>query len=220
MPTSASASDQTDPPSRRSFLQTFAGSITLATAPLSAVAVVGDLYVNHRLGLAFRKPTGWMHEHLQTFADIRNGYEYATADPALLDLLKQGPLPAVVVSQSSVLRSLGSSITVYVEENPLGPGETLASASQEIVRGVSGFVQDFRLLGTPVSGRVSGREALEYVFSFQYQDRLGHSGPVRHRTLAVLGPSLLYTFNMLDIPADRIDAQAEFDAVKRSIVLA
>ncbi|MBK7898270.1 MAG: hypothetical protein IPJ99_02620 [Betaproteobacteria bacterium] len=217
----SSASHQADPPSRRSFLQTFAGSVTLAaTTPLAAVAVVGDLYVNHRVGLAFRRPAGWKYEHLQTFADIRNEYEYATADPELLTLLKQGPLPAVVVSQTSVLRSLGSSITVYMEENPLEPSETLASISHELIRGVSGFVKDFRLLGKPAIGRVSGREALEYYFTFQYQDRLGNSGPVRHRTLSILGQSLLYSFNMLDIPADRIDSQAEFDSVRQSIVLA
>lgn len=216
-----SAADQAEPPSRRSFLRTFAGSVTLAaTTPLAAVAVVGDLYVNHRVGLAFRRPAGWKYEHLQTFADIRNEYEYATADPELLTMLKQGPLPAVVVSQASVLRALGSSITVYVEESPLELGETLASIAPELIRGVSGFVKGFRLLGAPTVGRVSGREALEYCFTFQYNDRLGNSGPVRHRTLAILGESLLYTFNMLDIPADRIDSQAEFDSVRQSIVLA
>lgn len=210
-----------DQPSRRSFLQRFAGSATLAAAtPLSAVAVSGDLYVNHRVGLAFRKPAGWRYEHLQTFADIRNEYEYATTDAATLELLTRGPLPIVVTSQVSVLRALGSSITVYVEESPLEPGETLRSVAPQLIEGVRGFVKDFRLLREPVLTAVAGREALEYLFSFLYEDRLGNRGPARHRTLAIRGASLLYTFNMLDLPADRIDSQAEFDAVRLSIALA
>jgi hypothetical protein len=52
---------QSGSPSRRGFLPSFEGSVALgATTPLTAEAVVGDLYVNHRVGLAFRKPAGWM----------------------------------------------------------------------------------------------------------------------------------------------------------------
>ena len=208
-------------PSRRGFLQRFAGTVTVAAAtPLSAVVVTGDLYVNHRVGLAFRKPPSWKYENLRTFADIRNEYEYATPDAELATELKQGPLPVVVVSQAPILRSLASSVTLYVEENPLQPGETPAAAATDLIRGISTFVKDFRLLGQPVVNRVANREALEFLFTFLYEDRLGNRGPVRHRTLVVLNPPLLFTFNMLDIPADRIDSQSDFDALRDSIVLA
>jgi hypothetical protein len=207
--------------SRRGFLRRFGASATLAAAtPLSAVSVSGDLYINHRVGLAFSKPQSWRYEHVSTFADIRNEYEYATPDEQLATELRQGPLPVVVVSKAPVLRFLASSVTVYVEQSPLESGESLASVAGEIIRGTSTFVKDFRLLGEPVMRTVAGSEALEYLFSFLYEDRIGNRGPVRHRSLAVLGSSLLYTFNMLDIPADRIDSQLEFDAVRDSIFLA
>lgn len=206
---------------RRAFLQRFAGAVTCAAStPLGAVAVSGDLYVNHRLGLAFRRPKGWRYEHLSTFADIRNEYEYATMDVQMQASLTNGPLPVVVASQASLLRSLGASITVFVEESPLSPGETLGSIAPELVRFPSLYVKAFRLLQAPVLGDVSGCEAIEYLFSFLYEDRLGNRGPVRHRTLGLRRANLLYTFNMLDVPADRIDAQAEFDSVRASIVIA
>jgi len=101
---SSSASNDSPDTSRRAFLRRFAGTATVAAAaPLPAAAVSGDLYVNHRIGLAFRKPPTWRYEHLRTFADIRNEYEYATPDPALAAELKQGQLPVVVVSQAAIL---------------------------------------------------------------------------------------------------------------------
>lgn len=207
--------------SRRGFLQRFAGTVTVAAAtPLSAVVVTGDLYVNHRVGLALRKPSSWRYENLRTFADIRNEYEYATPDAEFATELKQGPLPVVVVSQASILTALASSATVYVEDNPLRPGETPAAAAADFTRGISTFVKDFRLLGEPVVDRVANREAVEFLYAFRYEDRLGNRGPVRGRTLVILNEPLLFTLNMLDIPADRIDAQAEFDALRDSIVLA
>jgi hypothetical protein len=213
--------DDAPEPSRRGFLRRFAGTATMAAAtPLSAVVVSGDLYVNHRIGLAFRKPPRWSYENLRTFADIRNEYEYATPDSALAAELRQGQLPVVVVSQASILRALASSVTVYVEENPLQPGETPAAAASDLIRGIGTFVKDLRLLGDPVVGRVADRDALEFRFSFFYEDRLGNRGPVRNRTLVVLNSPLLFTFNMLDIPADRIDSQLEFDALRDSITLA
>jgi hypothetical protein len=218
---SSSASNDSPNTSRRAFLRRFAGTATVAAAaPLPAAVVSGDLYVNHRIGLAFRKPPTWRYEHLRTFADIRNEYEYATPDPALAAELKQGQLPVVVVSQAAILRNLASSATVYVEENPLEPGETPAAAAADIIRGISTFVKDFRLLGAPVVNRVADRDALEFRFNFYYEDRLGNKGPVRHRTLAILNTPLLFTFNMLDIPADNRDSQAEFDALRDSVVLA
>jgi len=133
-------------------------------------------------------------------------------------MLKQGPLP--LASSGPVLRMLASSVTVYMEESPLGPSETLASVAPELIRGVGGFVKDFTLLGEPRCGQLAGRESLEYRFTFLYEDRLGNRGPVRHRTLVLSRPPLLCTFNMLDLPADRVDAQREFDALCASIVLA
>lgn len=189
-------------------------------ASLQAVVTSGNLYVNHRFGLAFSKPDGWRYEHLRTFADIRNEYEYATPDPELAQQLRSGPLPLVVVSQDSVLRSLAASVTVYAEENPLGEGESLFDVADDLIRAVSLFVKDFRLLGSPRFGALAHHASMDYMFTFRYEDRLGNRGPVRHRTVVVLRPPHLLTFNMLDIPGDRIDAQAEFNAFRDSIVLA
>jgi hypothetical protein len=210
----------TDPSPRRNFLQTFAGGALASASPLAAVATVGDLYVNHRLGLAFKKPPEWRFENVRTFADIRNEYEYASLSPEVEQMLKQGPLPLAVVSSAPLLSAIGASATIQVEESPLEAHETLASVTSELIRAVSGYVKNFQLLGEPHHGRVSGHESLEYWFTFLYEDRLGNRGPVRHRTLVVLRPPLLCNFNMMDIPADRIDAQREFDAMRESIVFA
>lgn len=208
-------------PTRRAFFERFAGTATLAAAgPLPAVAVDGDLYVNHRVGVAFRKPPGWRYENLRTFAAIRNEYEYATPDDALAAELKNGQLPIVVVSRDGAMRALTSSVTVYVEENPLEPGETPAMAAPDIVRGLSSFFKNFRVIGEPDPRRVAGCDAVENRFGFLYEDRLGNRGPVRCRSIAVLNGPLLFTFNMMDIPAAGVDSQAEFDALRDSIVLA
>src|SRR5690606_27503295 len=45
---------------RRAFLEIFgAGIAALTLNPTSAIALVGEHYINRRLGIAFRKPQGW-----------------------------------------------------------------------------------------------------------------------------------------------------------------
>jgi len=130
-------------------------------------------------------------------------------------MLKQGPLP--LASSGPVLRMLASSVTVYMEESPLGPSETLASVAPELIRGVGGFVKDFTLLGEPRCGQLAGRESLEYRFTFLYEDRLGNRGPCFIARWCCRARRCCAPFNMLDLPADRVDAQREFDALCASI---
>jgi hypothetical protein len=206
---------------RRDFLKMFAGVAAVASSvPLTSVFVSDDLYVNHKFGLAFRKPIGWRYEGVRTFSAIRNEYEYATSDKSIADELKAGPLPLVVVSQASILRSLASSVTVFVEQNPLAPNEALSSVFPQVIRWYSGILRDFQLIQGPSYAPLRGCNSAEYVASFNYKDRLGNDRPVRHRGLAILREPFLYTFNMLDIPADNINSQAEFDQLRDSIVLA
>jgi hypothetical protein len=203
---------------RRGFLASLGG---LAAAPtLTAVFVSGDLYINNAFGIAFRKPASWKFEHVRTFADLRNEYEFATPNAALVQELRSGPLPLTVISQAPVLRSLASSMTIYAEENPFREGETLLQGSAEIMRGLESILEQFEVTTQPHRVDVAGAEAIEYVATFLYKDRLGNKGPVRNRGLLLLRAPHVFTLNMLDIPADNIVADAEFIEVKRSLVFA
>jgi hypothetical protein len=94
-------------------------------------------------------------------------------------------------------------------------------ATPDMIRGVASLVEQFELLGAPSMAPVSARDAVEYSFTFLYRDRLGNRGlPVRNRTVVVFIPPLLFTFNMLDVPAQNVDAHAQFDRMRDSIVLA
>ena len=195
--------------------------MTLAAAPaLTSVLVSGDLYVNNNLGFAFRKPTSWRFEHLRTFADLRDEYEFASPNAELVAELKSGPLPLVVISQTPIISSLSSSMTIYAEDNPLRENEAILEAMPDILRGTSSLMEKFEVVLPPRRGPVAGAEAVEYAATFAYRDRLGNSGPVRHRSLLVLRQSIFYTLNMLDIPADGIVAEHEFNQVRQSIVFA
>ena len=203
---------------RRGFLRGLGGVAAMTT--LSSVLVSGDLYINNKLGFAFRKPLGWRFEHLGTFADLRNEYEFATLNAELVEELKSGPLPLAVISQAPVLRTLASSMTIYAELNPLQENEKLLEALPDIVRGIGNFVEKFEVTHPGRLVPVPGAEAAEYAATFTYKDSLGNSGPVRHRSLLLLRRPMLYTLNMLDIPADGIVAEAEFNQIRQSIVFA
>jgi hypothetical protein len=203
---------------RRGFLKNL-GGVAAVPAP-SSVLVSGDLYVNNKLGFAFRKPTGWRFEHLSTFADLRNEYDFASPDADQVEELKSGPLPLAVISQAPVLRTLTCSMTIYAEQNPLRDNEHPIDAAPDIVRGISSFLEKFQVVLPARSVFVAGAQAIEFAATFIYRDRLGNSGPVRHRGLVVLRHPILYTLNMLDVPVDGIVAEAEFNQIRQSIVFA
>ena len=203
---------------RRGFIRGLGGISGMPA--LSSVLLSGDLYINNRLGFAFRKPIGWRFEHLSTFADLRNEYEFASLSAERIEELKSGPLPLAVISQAPILSALASSMTIYAEKSPFRRKERLLDAMPDIVRGTSTLVEKFKVILPARVVSVAGAEAVEYAATFMYRDRCGNYGPVRHRSLVVLRRPILYTLNMLDIPADGIVAEVEFNQVRTSIVFA
>lgn len=180
----------------------------------------GDLYVNNRFGFAFRKPSSWRFEHLSTFADLRNEYDFASANAEQIEILQSGSLPLAVISQARLLSTLCSSMTIYAELNPFSEYECVLDAMPDVIKGTSSFIEHFKVVLPARAVSVSGAEAVEYAATFFYRDNLGNSGPARHRSLIVLREQYLYTLNMIDMPADGIFAENEFNQIRKSIVFA
>jgi hypothetical protein len=190
---------------------------TAAVRPLEAVIVADDLYINQKLGVAFRKPSPWGYESLRRFADLRNTYEIGVYDPLLEQELKSGELPIVVVSQFGALNRLGASLGVYVENVPLLPGESLLAFFPGIVSYLQRMFAQFEVIRSPVQTEISGYESIEYLASFIYNDSRTHNIPARQRGVITTRGPMLYTFNMMDMPAKQLDTQREFNQLIGSI---
>src|SRR5688572_10384609 len=86
---------------RREFLKFVGTGLTaLASTASPAATSIGDLYINRKLGIAFRKPTGWHFDDLREMGLIKAGQLLDLDDSdAARDLVQSVELPLVTISQ-------------------------------------------------------------------------------------------------------------------------
>lgn len=192
---------------RREFLSLFGSTLAaLAVLPTPAVALEDDLYLNRKLGLAFRKPRGWH------FADVRNMGVMAkgqllTIDgeelhAELRDLWNSAEaLPLVTVTQTPLgadARVFTPGISAFVE--PLVPGEggPLAVAEEDLTA-MYRLLRQVEVISHSVASNVSHSPAAEYRIAFLFEhEGLAAPTTVRMRALHIHQDARRYTFRMYD----------------------
>ena len=205
--------------SRREFLKmAAAAAASAAVNPLQAVIIDDDLYINQRLGLAFRKPQGWHYVSIKSFKALRDEYSLASHSEVLNEEMRDWTLPIVSVTKYPLDKRLGPSIVVYVERNALEADESLLSVMPLIQAYQAGLFVDYAREGNYRAGRISGCESVEYFSRFVYERRSQPAVPVRNRSLCSVRDPVMYTMQMMDIPEQDMTAQHEFDAFVSSII--
>jgi hypothetical protein len=220
---------------RREFLAQFGAAIAFLTTTSGALAaVVGDLYLNRRHGIAFRKPSGWTFQDLRDVGTSKEAMvlEFDGLTPELwVEALRSEPMFAafVVVADMRVARTLtdeagdidriAPGISVHYEgtwatdgPDPAAPFSLEAFVTRDLALFAEGY-RDFRLARPPRSIELSSCAAIEYVATYRYvQVRLPHAVPMRERVVYVYQGPAIYSIRMFDYPKVAPTLGYDFDA--------
>jgi hypothetical protein len=208
-----------------------------AASPLDA-SMVGDLYLNRRLGLAFRRPDGWTFEGATEAPHIEMGSAFdakggmgATAlwrvrddFPALVTLA--APRGDEGIAQGGS-REPRPTITIYSEglcsdDTAWINGEfSLHTFVEQDLPGIAASRGRFRLETRPRSTSLSGRHAVEYRASYAHYVE-GSATPVRarERALYVAQCPEIFAVRMIDFPWQASNLAFVFDEFIASLSFA
>lgn len=214
---------------RRAFLEIFgAGIAALTLNPSSAIALVGEHYINRRLGIAFRKPQGWSFGDMLEMEEVKAGHLLDLDDPVLArELVDSTELPILCITKdvlSAKSRRFTPGVNVYLEHfGPPDPG-CIRDSPLELLRGevawVGTVLKNFEVIRDPTPVRISDCDAAASTatFTFEHQN-LSQPVPVQLRTLAIDQGSAVYTIRMYDAPLMGPEMTFDYDAFVRSIKL-
>ena len=199
---------------RSRFLELFGGG--LAAQPVDAVEFLDDLYVNHKFGMAFRKPHGWHFANVREAGKAARGQQFdgdgLDADEMFAD---EDSLPLVVIAEeelSASAQEFTPGINVYLRER-----EELAflvramkhlratlppvnNAAEEL-RYLRGILPQFEVLSEPSERRVSECPAAHYSFAYEFRhENLARPMRVRQQALSIIQLPAWHRIYMSDSP--------------------
>ena len=190
---------------RREFLKLFGGAIATQS---SAIHILDDLYVNWKLGIAFRKPHGWTFGDVQEMGKVVAGQilDFDDVDLAT-ELADSAELPILTISKdrlSADADRFTPGITIYLDFIEDFPGDVEIEPAFENVSGdihsCELMLKDFRVTSSPQPTQISECDAVEYGAAFVFEHENMEPTPVRMRTLTIYQIPAIYTLRMYDSP--------------------
>ena len=234
---------------RRGFIRAFGASLAaLAAAPADAAGLVGDFYLNRRLGVGFRRPDGWSFANVQEMGTVKEGQLLAIDNEfAAGELLASMDLPFVsVVRRAKTPDCFAPSAQFYLADDTpeleelLDLGDTLGRLLNNFARkddpadesprtlkklhddakACGRFLRSFDVLSQPREFQLSACDAAEYTASYLFEhDRLAHPLKVRARTIYVIHRMASYLIRLVDSPDGALEDRFDFDPFVDSIHL-
>jgi hypothetical protein len=205
---------------RRDFLVMFGSTLAaLAAQPLSAVvALEDDLYLNRKLGLAFRKPFGWHFADVRAMGELAAGQILAIDDPEIKELWTSAEaLPLATVSEEPITSPAGRftpGISAFVEALPQGEPSALEVAAEDLSY-LPRFLRGVELIANPSTIAVSRSDAAEYRVAFRFEhEEIANPTDVTMRALLIHQADRRYTFRMYDTIGGRIDFDKFIDTIR------
>lgn len=209
---------------RREFLRSLGGAFAaLAAGPSSAVTIVGDQYVNRKLGIAFTKPLAWHFANVREMGEVKAG-QILDLDDAVLarELIDSTDLPILTASKeplSSSSNRFTPAVNIYLENIDELDALLVDDAHADIAF-CSSILKDFQVTLQPMATRVSECDGLDYTASFVFEHEKMMPTPVRMRTLLVFQRPVIYSMRMYDSPCSGPEMTFDFSPFVKSLKLA
>lgn len=205
---------------RRDFLKLFGVALaTVSAQPFaSAIAVLDDIYVNRKLGVAFQKPSNWYFNDIKEMGEVAKGQILDLIDAEIAKkVIAAADIPFVSVSQEQVTTNgykFAPGINAFVEIRIKGEERSskydhlftdIKEPSRTIEQDIFSnkhFLKEFTVLSEKTPLYISNCEAIQYTSSFLFEHtNLPESITVRMNTLLVIQNEFWYTFRMYDAPS-------------------
>ncbi len=212
---------------RREFLTIFGTILAkLALASSSAAGRHDDLYLNRRLGIAFRCPEGWDFCQLESMGEIQNGQLLdVDSEESNAAILKALDLPFVAISPKN---SSNICVQIYLASHPdqLDLAHELMKIAFSRPNAVSlelqftkalriirrdlqisrGILKAFKITDLPSQSNLSGCPSAEYTSEYDFEhERMTSYRRVRVRTIAIEHHQRFYLVRLIS------DASLPFD---------
>ena len=209
---------------RRDFLDNFSDLLgSLARTHSPAVAMVDDLYLNRRLGFAFRRPPQWHFNDVLEMGEVAAGQVLALGSD-LGTWFTPGELtPLVSVSEQPLrgpVTGFSPAFSVFIDprtERDVS-AEDVAAEDAEIL---ADMLPDFTLESPAEAQWIADTQAARYTAEFRFEHpNLSQPVPVRMQLLYILQSDRALSFRLYDAPAIGLDRRREFRGVRASIHVA
>ena len=203
---------------RREFLSFLsATSVSLFVDAGKAVEIHDHLYVNRKLGLAFRCPNAWHFANVTQMGDVLAGQIHA--DSEMKQMILDEPLPILTLSKEMLGTSCSFTpgITVHLDvadETQLNLDEIAFLDSGQL----NSAFTDFEMLRNPTALVVSKNSAIEYTGKFLFEHEQMQPAMVQMRSLVINHHPAYYTIRMFDSPYIE-NATFDFDSFVQSFKL-
>jgi hypothetical protein len=212
---------------RREFLKICGDAfVAYAAASTNAVAVVDDLYVNRRFGLAFRKPPNWRFVDIKQMGEIAAGQIFASRDfrltPEMLNwiglpfvAIQQDPGPIVRFAPSAQfyllqdlplvteIDRLMNQLTQLLSDLPADCIETppMLTKAQDDAEACAELFKSFAVLEEPAPMTLSACPSATYTAAWLFEHaELATPIRIRVRTIFSLHDELSYLIRLTDSP--------------------
>ncbi|MEM9237008.1 MAG: hypothetical protein AAGB14_09525, partial [Verrucomicrobiota bacterium] len=203
----------------------------LVTEGSGAVAILDDLYVNRKLGIAFRKPAGWTFANAREMGEVQAGQILDLEDKELArELVGSSEVPILTLSKerlSAKAERFTPGITIFLDrfdaldvpevssDDPEFESDPLRALKVDI-DSCGGVLRDFKVDSEPVEERVSDCDAAEYRSNFIFEHVGMQPTVVRMRSLSIAQRPAFYTLRMYD-SLDEPDCEFDYTSFVDSI---
>lgn len=197
---------------RRTFVKTFSAAlVSLAAAPARAAGIFDDCYVNRELGVAFRKPPGWLFSDVREWAEIKKGEILCQKNPNHSEAWTPSDTPPILTIAPEPItarcKTFAPGINFFAESLGLPARGTSRGVEIEWPMKITADAlkahrrsyRDWRLTVPLAKCRVSNCDAADYTATFLFEHkRLAKPVPVRMWTLCIWQKPTFYTVRMFD----------------------
>jgi hypothetical protein len=197
---------------RREFLKLFGSALAaMSVSPNQAIAILNDLYVNWKLGIAFQKPSGWHFASVSQMAGLAAGQILNLDDFNLSDeemetarfLLQPSDFGQLITISKEPFTSstdrFGPGIMIELDDVREMVDGPFADAAQNDIVYCRTLLKRFEVLKDPEPCTISGCPAVDYLCTFLFEnEKMSTPAQVNMRTLAIYQNPPAYVVRMYD----------------------
>lgn len=209
--------------SRRSFLK-MAGMATagLALNPLIPVVANNEIYLNKKLGIAFRIPKEWYFYDVQKMDEMCDSQILKPDAPNIeeyFEELRNQPLVSIGMHPPDVgvNKKFSPSIVLRLETKDENiEFEKILDDSNSYIESVT---RDFRAIENKPVSEICGYRALHGKYGYLFEAKGMTSTPIIGRSCIIEVASYYYSFNMYNYDPENLGIDKMYDQLESSIMI-